>query len=54
LEGERQDAFYSDSFYVLTEDGIYKVGKERTKVIDKGWEGEVYIYAYAGNILCFG
>jgi hypothetical protein len=50
LEGAKEAAFYSDSFYVLTEDGIYKVGKERTKVIDKGWEGESLIYAYAGNI----
>ena len=41
---------YEDSVYVLENDGIYKVDKNRKKVIDKDWEGDVVVKAYAGNI----
>lgn len=43
-------ASYEDNVYVLQQDGIYDVSSGKTKVIDKTWNGDVYIYAFAGNI----
>ncbi|HTK03159.1 MAG TPA: hypothetical protein VL401_00070 [Alphaproteobacteria bacterium] len=42
-------ASYSDKTFVLASDGIYDVGKQKTKVIDKTWSGEALIKAFAGN-----
>lgn len=43
-------AVYTGRFFVSEDDGIFSVGEEKKKEIDAGWEGEILIYAYAGNI----
>jgi hypothetical protein len=43
-------AAYSDRVFVLGSDGIYELDEKRKKVIEKEWEGDVLIYAYAGNL----
>jgi hypothetical protein len=50
LEGASLVSSYEDRVFILAGDGIYEVGKDRTRVIEKEWEGEVFPYAYAGNI----
>lgn len=42
-------ALYSNAVYIINQDGVYVVGEEKDKLIDAGWEGEVFSYAYAGN-----
>ncbi|KKU57492.1 MAG: hypothetical protein UX80_C0015G0026 [Candidatus Amesbacteria bacterium GW2011_GWA2_47_11b] len=43
-------AVYEDRAFVLEADGIYEVGKTKTKVVDNKWQAEVLIYAYAANL----
>jgi len=43
-------ASYGDKIYVLSEDGVSEVGEETKKVVEKDWEGEAALYAYAGNL----
>ena len=43
-------AAYQDRVFILEEDGIYELAKEKKRVIEKDWEGEVLIRAYAGNL----
>lgn len=43
-------ASYEDRFFVLTNDGVKELGKADKYVIDKSWEGDALIYAYAGNL----
>jgi len=50
LEGATSLASYTERVFVLTGEGIFEVGDEKTKAIEKDWEGEVLPYAYAGNI----
>ena len=49
--GEAQSlAAYEDRVFILTPDGVTEVGKIKSQVIDKSWDGEVLLYAYAGNL----
>jgi hypothetical protein len=50
LEGAAILASYEDRVFILTGEGIFEVGDDRTKAIEKDWEGEAFPYAYAGNI----
>ncbi len=43
-------ASYEDRVFVLSSDGIYEVGSSKTKVIEKSWDGQALIRAFAGNI----
>lgn len=43
-------AVYEDRAFILSGDGIYEIGEETRKAVDKEWEGEVLVYSYAGNI----
>jgi hypothetical protein len=42
-------AAYSDRAFVLSDGNIYEVSNEREEVIEGDWQGNVLIYAYAGN-----
>lgn len=50
LSNPQELASYEDNVYILQQDGIYNVSSGKTKVIDKTWNGDVYVYAFAGNI----
>ena len=50
ISDARDLAVYEDRAFVLEADGIYEVGKTKTKVVDNEWKGEVLIYAYAANL----
>lgn len=43
-------AAYEDRVFILAGDGIYEVGKGKTKVVGKTWQGDALIRAFAGNI----
>lgn len=43
-------ASYEDKAFILSTDGVYEVGSSKTKIIDKTWDGEALIRAFAGNI----
>jgi len=43
-------SLYSDYIYLLKADGVYDISNGNKRVIDKTWDGEVFIHAYAGNI----
>jgi len=43
-------ASYEDNVYILFSDGIYLIGNNKTKVIDKSWSGDALIYSFAGNM----
>lgn len=43
-------ACYEDKVFVLQSDGIYQVDSGNTKVINKTWQGEALIAAFAGNM----
>lgn len=43
-------ASYEDNVFVLLSDGIYLVGNNKTRVIEKTWSGDALIYAFAGNL----
>lgn len=42
-------ASYEDKFFLLRDEGVIE-GKEEKLIIEKDWDGEVLIYAYAGNL----
>lgn len=50
VKGATKSAIFSDNYYVLLSDGIYKVGDKKERVIDKDWSDNALIYSYAGNI----
>lgn len=50
IENPLDIASYEDSVYVLFSDGIYLVGSNKSKVIEKTWVGDAFIYAFAGNL----
>ena len=50
IENPLDLAAYENSVYVLLSDGIYLVGSQKTKVIDKVWSGDALIYSFAGNL----
>lgn len=50
LDGASDIFAYQDSVYGVFADGIYQLGTAKKKVIEKSWEGEIYAYAYTGNI----
>lgn len=43
-------ASYEDRVFILGSDGIYEIGTDKTKVIDKTWSSDALIKAFAGNI----
>lgn len=43
-------AAYSDRLFIARKDGVYELKNNLEKVIDGGWEKDVLITAYAGNI----
>jgi hypothetical protein len=43
-------ASYSDRVFVMTASGIYEVGDEAVKVIEKDWQGDALVYSYAANL----
>ncbi len=43
-------ASYEDRVFILASDRIYEVGRDKTKVIEKEWDGDALISAFAGNI----
>ena len=43
-------AVYEDRAFILEGDGVYEVGGTKSKALDDEWDGEVLIYAYAGNL----
>lgn len=43
-------ASYEDDVFILFPDGIYLVGNNKTKVIEKTWSGDALIYSFAGNL----
>jgi len=49
LEGVLNFSSYEDRVFVMKADGIYEVGDELKKVIEKDW-GEALFASYAGNI----
>ena len=48
---EAQDiASYEDRVFILSSDGIYEIGNTKSKVIEKTWEGEALVKAFAANL----
>jgi hypothetical protein len=43
-------ASYQDDVFILASDGVYQIGVNKTKVVDKTWSGDGLIYAFAGNL----
>ena len=43
-------AAYSGRVFVVEGDGVYEVGTAREKLMDKSWEGDVLVSAYADNM----
>lgn len=43
-------AVYSDRIFISENDGIFEVGDTRRRVLEKDWEGDILISAYAGNM----
>lgn len=43
-------ASYGDRIFILSGDGVIEVGEEAKKVVEKDWEGDATLYAYAGNL----
>ncbi len=43
-------AAYQDRPFLLIEEGIKEVGGRKEVVIQKDWEGEAFVYSYAGNL----
>jgi len=50
IENPLDLASYEDNVFILFSDGIYLVGSQKTKVIDKVWSGDALIYSFAGNL----
>jgi hypothetical protein len=50
VEGAESLTSYGERVFVLTGEGLNEVGEDKTRAIEKDWEGEVLPYAYAGNI----
>jgi hypothetical protein len=50
LQDIAQISAYEGSLYGLSGDGIYLLGKEKKKVIEKDWGEEVFFSLYAANI----
>jgi len=43
-------AAYAERVFILNPSGVFEVGEEKKRVIDADWQGEVLVYAYAGNL----
>lgn len=43
-------ASYEDEAFVILSDGIYSLDSRKTKVIEKSWNGEAFLYSFAGNL----
>lgn len=50
ISSPKDVASYEDNVYVLLDDGIYLTSATKTKVVDKTWNGDAQIYAFAGNL----
>ncbi len=50
IESPQDIASYENNVFVLFSDGIYLVGSGKTKVVEKTWSEDAYIYAFAGNL----
>jgi hypothetical protein len=43
-------ASYEDRVFVLSGDGIYEIDSSKSKVVEKSWQGEALIKAFAANL----
>ncbi|MGD8744452.1 MAG: hypothetical protein PVJ52_02570 [Candidatus Woesebacteria bacterium] len=43
-------AAYSDSIYLLTDEGIDEVNEGKDRVVEKSWQDDSLIHAFAGNL----
>ena len=50
LKDISQVTAYEDNVYGLSSDGIYLLSKQRKITIEKDWEGDPLLFAYAGNV----
>jgi hypothetical protein len=50
IQDAKDVAIYSDRVFILSEEGIYEVGDEADKLIDKDWGNTSFIHAYAANM----
>ena len=50
IENPLDMASYEDNVFVLMTDGIYLVGTNKARVIEKTWGGNALIHAFAGNL----
>ncbi|EKE12634.1 MAG: hypothetical protein ACD_13C00149G0016 [uncultured bacterium] len=50
IENPQDLASYEDRVFVLLSDGIYSLDKGKTKVVEKTWSGDAFIYSFAGNL----
>jgi len=50
LDGALDIFAYQDSVYGVFSDGLFLLGTTKKKVVEKTWDGEVFTYAYTGNI----
>ena len=50
LDGALDIFAYQDSVYGVFSDGLFLLGTAKKKVVEKTWDGEVFTYAYTGNI----
>jgi len=50
LKDISQITAYEDNVYGLSADGIYLLTEKKEKIIEKDWEGDISLFAYAGNI----
>jgi hypothetical protein len=49
-EGVTAMAAYLDNIYVFEKDGVYEVSRDKKKVLENSWSGNIYPYAYAANL----
>jgi alpha/beta superfamily hydrolase len=50
VEDAAEIASYSDSIYLLTNEGIDEVNEGKEKVVEKSWQDDSLIHAFAGNL----
>ena len=50
LDGALDIFAYQDSVYGVFSDGLFLLGTAKKKIVEKTWDGEVFTYAYTGNI----
>lgn len=50
IDENSQLAVYLDNLYLVSSRGVFDITDEKKEILDKSWEGEVLVYAYAGNL----